>query len=203
MGKALICNVENLLFVSLICLKFFVWHIQIHTFIGKTCSWWLSLTSLCRFPDSISAYQFSFSLTNLTFCCDASGETSSWRKNTHTQLCIGTTAMSTLSASPQKVGPFILLLLLWICYRLSPRTCLICDPLAKGTNLLSGGIESVLVQWKYNQESQRDFLPRLGATITHIAVSPDGALFCTSHSDNSEQRKFLFKPLQPTLGGCM
>uniref|UniRef100_A0A671V3L1 WD repeat domain 75 n=1 Tax=Sparus aurata TaxID=8175 RepID=A0A671V3L1_SPAAU len=52
------------------------------------------------------------------------------------------------------------------------------------TNLLSGGIESVLVQWRYNQENQRDFLPRLGAAITHIAVSPDGALYCTSHSDN-------------------
>ncbi|KAI3355910.1 hypothetical protein L3Q82_004457 [Scortum barcoo] len=54
----------------------------------------------------------------------------------------------------------------------------------EGTNLLSGGLESVLVQWRYNQESQRDFLPRLGAAITHIAISPDGALFCTSHSDN-------------------
>ncbi|XP_036966398.1 WD repeat-containing protein 75 isoform X1 [Acanthopagrus latus] len=54
----------------------------------------------------------------------------------------------------------------------------------EGTNLLSGGIESVLVQWRYNQENQRDFLPRLGAAITHIAVSPDGALYCTSHSDN-------------------
>uniref|UniRef100_A0A3Q3JEB9 WD repeat-containing protein 75 second beta-propeller domain-containing protein n=1 Tax=Monopterus albus TaxID=43700 RepID=A0A3Q3JEB9_MONAL len=54
----------------------------------------------------------------------------------------------------------------------------------EGTNLLSGGVESVLVQWRYKQESQRDFLPRLGAAITHITVSPDGALFCTSHSDN-------------------
>ncbi|XP_040913731.1 WD repeat-containing protein 75 [Toxotes jaculatrix] len=54
----------------------------------------------------------------------------------------------------------------------------------EGTNLLSGGVESVLVQWRYNQESQKDFLPRLGAAITHITVSPDGALFCTSHSDN-------------------
>ncbi|XP_017296280.1 WD repeat-containing protein 75 [Kryptolebias marmoratus] len=54
----------------------------------------------------------------------------------------------------------------------------------EGTNLLSGGVESVLVQWRYNQESQKDFLPRLGAAITHLAVSPDGALFCTSHSDN-------------------
>ncbi|XP_003962243.1 WD repeat-containing protein 75 isoform X1 [Takifugu rubripes] len=53
----------------------------------------------------------------------------------------------------------------------------------EGTNLLSGGVESVLVQWKY-RENQRDFLPRLGASITHVAVSPDGALFCCSHSDN-------------------
>uniref|UniRef100_A0A673YGT6 WD repeat domain 75 n=1 Tax=Salmo trutta TaxID=8032 RepID=A0A673YGT6_SALTR len=54
----------------------------------------------------------------------------------------------------------------------------------EGTNLLSGGIESVLVQWRYTQENQKDFLPRLGGAITHIAVSPDGSLFCTSHSDN-------------------
>ncbi|XP_061648700.1 WD repeat-containing protein 75 [Phyllopteryx taeniolatus] len=54
----------------------------------------------------------------------------------------------------------------------------------EGTNLLSGGVESVLVQWKYGQESQRDFLPRLGAAITHITVSPDGSLFCTSHANN-------------------
>lgn len=54
----------------------------------------------------------------------------------------------------------------------------------EGTNLLSGGVESVLVQWRYKQESERDFLPRLGSAITHIAVSPDGTLFCTSHSDN-------------------
>nr|XP_015832801.2 WD repeat-containing protein 75 [Nothobranchius furzeri] len=54
----------------------------------------------------------------------------------------------------------------------------------EGTNLLSGGVESVLVQWRYNQENQKDFLPRLGAAITHVTVSPDGALFCTSHSDN-------------------
>ncbi|KAM9448034.1 WD repeat-containing protein 75-like isoform 1-T1 [Salvelinus alpinus] len=54
----------------------------------------------------------------------------------------------------------------------------------EGTNLLSGGIESVLVQWHYTQENQKDLLPRLGGAITHIAVSPDGSLFCTSHSDN-------------------
>lgn len=65
-----------------------------------------------------------------------------------------------------------------------------------GTNLLSGGVESVLVQWRYNQESERDFLPRLGAAITHITISPDGALFCTSHSDNS-------KELLPVICFCM
>uniref|UniRef100_A0A3B3Z852 WD repeat-containing protein 75 second beta-propeller domain-containing protein n=1 Tax=Periophthalmus magnuspinnatus TaxID=409849 RepID=A0A3B3Z852_9GOBI len=54
----------------------------------------------------------------------------------------------------------------------------------EGTNLLSGGVESVLVLWRYNQETQKDFLPRLGAAIAHIAVSPDGSLFCTAHSDN-------------------
>ncbi|XP_077473956.1 WD repeat-containing protein 75 [Stigmatopora argus] len=54
----------------------------------------------------------------------------------------------------------------------------------EGTTLLSGGVESVLVQWRYNQESQKDFLPRLGGAITHVTVSPDGSLFCTSHVDN-------------------
>ncbi|XP_072301296.1 WD repeat-containing protein 75 [Eucyclogobius newberryi] len=52
----------------------------------------------------------------------------------------------------------------------------------QGTHLLSGGVESVLVQWRL--EKDKDFLPRLGAAITHIAVSPDGSLFCTSHADN-------------------
>uniref|UniRef100_A0A8C5EBA7 WD repeat-containing protein 75 second beta-propeller domain-containing protein n=1 Tax=Gouania willdenowi TaxID=441366 RepID=A0A8C5EBA7_GOUWI len=56
----------------------------------------------------------------------------------------------------------------------------------EGTNLLSGGVESVLVQWRYNQDTQRDFLPRLGAAITHVTVSPDGTLFTTTHSDNSK-----------------
>lgn len=54
-------------------------------------------------------------------------------------------------------------------------------------------MESVLVQWRYNDVSQRDFLPRLGAAITHIAVSPDGALSCTSHSDNSKTVTFFIQ----------
>ncbi|XP_039613836.1 WD repeat-containing protein 75 [Polypterus senegalus] len=54
----------------------------------------------------------------------------------------------------------------------------------EGTNLLSGGVESVLVQWRYDEPQKRDYLPRLGGTIELVAVSPDGSLLCTSHSDN-------------------
>ncbi|XP_012697769.2 WD repeat-containing protein 75 [Clupea harengus] len=53
----------------------------------------------------------------------------------------------------------------------------------EGTNLLSGGIESVLVQWQYG-DTKKAMLPRLGGAITHISVSRDGALYCTCHSDN-------------------
>ncbi|XP_008060856.2 WD repeat-containing protein 75 [Carlito syrichta] len=53
-----------------------------------------------------------------------------------------------------------------------------------GTSLLSGGRESVLVEWRDAMEKNKEFLPRLGATIEHISVSPAGDLFCTSHSDN-------------------
>ncbi|XP_060636388.2 WD repeat-containing protein 75 [Anolis sagrei] len=51
----------------------------------------------------------------------------------------------------------------------------------EGTSLLSGGVESVLVQWR---DAKKEFLPRLGSTIQHISVSPDGTYLCTSHSDN-------------------
>nr|XP_020658546.1 WD repeat-containing protein 75 isoform X1 [Pogona vitticeps] len=54
----------------------------------------------------------------------------------------------------------------------------------EGTNLLSGGIESVLVQWRDGSDAKKEFLPRLGSTIQHISVSPDGTFLCTSHSDN-------------------
>ncbi|XP_048050325.1 WD repeat-containing protein 75 [Megalobrama amblycephala] len=54
----------------------------------------------------------------------------------------------------------------------------------EGTNLLSGGIESVLVQWQYGQDNKKEFLPRLGGSILHVSASSDGQLFCTSHSDN-------------------
>ncbi|KAG8432786.1 hypothetical protein GDO86_017142 [Hymenochirus boettgeri] len=55
---------------------------------------------------------------------------------------------------------------------------------AQGTKLFSGGIESVLVQWPYGSEQNKEFLPRLGAIIEHISTAPNGALLCTSHSDN-------------------
>uniref|UniRef100_A0A8C1JHQ7 WD repeat domain 75 n=1 Tax=Cyprinus carpio TaxID=7962 RepID=A0A8C1JHQ7_CYPCA len=54
----------------------------------------------------------------------------------------------------------------------------------EGTHLLSGGIESVLVQWQYGAGNRKEFLPRLGGSILHISASSDGQLFCTSHSDN-------------------
>lgn len=54
----------------------------------------------------------------------------------------------------------------------------------QGTILYSGGIESVLVQWSHSLEHKREFLPRLGAAIEHIATSPDGSWLCTSHMDN-------------------
>ncbi|XP_048342813.1 WD repeat-containing protein 75 isoform X2 [Sphaerodactylus townsendi] len=54
----------------------------------------------------------------------------------------------------------------------------------EGTSLLSGGVESVLVQWRDGSDSKKEFLPRLGSTIQNISVSPDGTVLCTSHSDN-------------------
>ncbi|XP_054828300.1 WD repeat-containing protein 75 [Eublepharis macularius] len=53
----------------------------------------------------------------------------------------------------------------------------------EGTTLLSGGIESVLVQWREGSNA-KEFLPRLGSTIQNISASPDGTFFSTSHSDN-------------------
>lgn len=58
----------------------------------------------------------------------------------------------------------------------------------EGSSLLSGGRESVLVEWRDATEKNKEFLPRLGATIEHISVSPAGDLFCTSHSDNSKAK---------------
>ncbi|XP_050196006.1 WD repeat-containing protein 75 [Myiozetetes cayanensis] len=54
----------------------------------------------------------------------------------------------------------------------------------EGTRLLSGGVESVLVQWHNESSCQKDFLPRLGSPIEYISMSSDGALCCTLHTDN-------------------
>ncbi|XP_047670571.1 WD repeat-containing protein 75 [Tachysurus fulvidraco] len=54
----------------------------------------------------------------------------------------------------------------------------------EGTHLLSGGVESVLVQWHCSEVNKKDFLPRLGGAIFHISVSADGQTYSTSHSDN-------------------
>uniref|UniRef100_A0A8B9PIK8 WD repeat domain 75 n=1 Tax=Apteryx owenii TaxID=8824 RepID=A0A8B9PIK8_APTOW len=54
----------------------------------------------------------------------------------------------------------------------------------EGTSLLSGGIESVLVQWHNGSDCKKDFLPRLGSAIEYISVSSDGTSYCTSHTDN-------------------
>nr|XP_028562458.1 WD repeat-containing protein 75-like [Podarcis muralis] len=54
-----------------------------------------------------------------------------------------------------------------------------------GTSLLSGGIESVLVQWRDGSDAKKEFLPPVGIhNEQHISVSPDGAFLCTSHADN-------------------
>uniref|UniRef100_A0A8C4R906 WD repeat domain 75 n=1 Tax=Eptatretus burgeri TaxID=7764 RepID=A0A8C4R906_EPTBU len=53
-----------------------------------------------------------------------------------------------------------------------------------GQSLFSVGMEAVLVQWCYGSESERHFLPRLGAPIQHVVSSPCGSLLATSHTDN-------------------
>eukprot|EP00076_Gallus_gallus_P006709 XP_001233408.2 WD repeat-containing protein 75 [Gallus gallus] len=54
----------------------------------------------------------------------------------------------------------------------------------EGTSLLSGGVESVLVQWHCGSDCKRDFLPRLGSAIEYVSISSDGTFYCTSHTDN-------------------
>lgn len=61
----------------------------------------------------------------------------------------------------------------------------------KGTSLLSGGVESVLVLWHNESDCQKDFLPRLGSAIEYISMSSDGALCCTLHTDNSKPKHIL------------
>ncbi|KAK2497646.1 hypothetical protein MC885_021137 [Smutsia gigantea] len=53
-------------------------------------------------------------------------------------------------------------------------TCVACHPKE----------DCIATEWRDAAEKNKEFLPRLGATIEHISVSPAGDLFCTSHSDN-------------------
>ncbi|XP_030846369.1 WD repeat-containing protein 75 [Strongylocentrotus purpuratus] len=54
----------------------------------------------------------------------------------------------------------------------------------EGTYLFSGGHECTLVQWQYNSK-HKDFMPRLGNAITHIACAPNGQLRALSLRNNS------------------
>jgi NET1-associated nuclear protein 1 (U3 small nucleolar RNA-associated protein 17) len=53
-----------------------------------------------------------------------------------------------------------------------------------GAYIVSGGLETVLVLWQV-ETSHKQFLPHLGAEIKNIVVSPRGALYALSLSDNS------------------
>jgi len=52
-----------------------------------------------------------------------------------------------------------------------------------GSYLLSGGHECVLVKW-HVESKYRDFLPRLGAPISHVTCAKDNHLYATGHRDN-------------------
>ncbi|KAL1435507.1 hypothetical protein MTO96_000176 [Rhipicephalus appendiculatus] len=54
---------------------------------------------------------------------------------------------------------------------------------ASGSFLLSGGGECVLVKWSL-PSGARQFVPRMGLPICHIATSPDATLILTAHTDN-------------------
>jgi NET1-associated nuclear protein 1 (U3 small nucleolar RNA-associated protein 17) len=53
-----------------------------------------------------------------------------------------------------------------------------------GAYLLSGGAEAVLVLWQL-ESGHRQFLPRVGAPITGLSVSPKGTLYALSCADNA------------------
>nr|CAB3267726.1 WD repeat-containing protein 75 [Phallusia mammillata] len=52
----------------------------------------------------------------------------------------------------------------------------------RGSSLLSGGHECVLVQWS---DEKKHFLPRLGSPISRITVANDNTLYACCHADNS------------------
>lgn len=75
----------------------------------------------------------------------------------------------------------------WVHWHALPVLSLTYTP--EGTYLLSGGHESVLAKWShesYGDHSQREYLPRLGAPVSHIALSADNSVYVTTHMDNCE-----------------
>lgn len=54
-----------------------------------------------------------------------------------------------------------------------------------GTSFYSGGEESVLVKWNTDDYRNREFLPRLPATIKHVAVSANNTDIVVSTEDNA------------------
>ncbi|XP_071445951.1 WD repeat-containing protein 75 [Hetaerina americana] len=55
-----------------------------------------------------------------------------------------------------------------------------------GTSLFSGGGECVMVRWLLEYQ-EKNFLPRMGSPISHLAVSPGNQLVAASMADNSIQ----------------
>jgi NET1-associated nuclear protein 1 (U3 small nucleolar RNA-associated protein 17) len=53
-----------------------------------------------------------------------------------------------------------------------------------GAYLLSGGEEAVLVVWQLDT-GHKQFMPRLGASIAHICISPDGNTYALASADNA------------------
>ena len=58
-------------------------------------------------------------------------------------------------------------------------------PPPTGTYLVSGGEEGVLVLWQLDTH-KREFRPRLGSPITHLACSPGDKYFTVGLQSNGE-----------------
>jgi WD40 repeat protein len=72
-----------------------------------------------------------------------------------------------------------------------------------GTTLLSGGREGVLVFWQL-VNGQRTFLPRLGAPIEHICISPNGQRIAVALNDNVVRFiNYIDMTLGPSLVGLL
>lgn len=144
-------------------------------------SFYSHLTSGPNLPKKNVSFVGVFLRRNFNHNKEYTYTTLHWHHNAVSSLCFTPEGKHTLKSN--SAHTFFIQTRISALFQVVSRFCVFF--FCPGTNLLSGGVESVLVQWKY-QENQRDFLPRLGAAITHITVSPDGALFCSSHSDNSK-----------------